>query len=90
MTTHINERTVTFRRAFTLGSLNEEFPAGHYTVQTLVEAQHGLTHRTYKSLTTTLVVGPGLGQPGQTRMIVIDPQDLQSAFSRDSRSAAAA
>lgn len=90
MTTHINERIVTFQRAFTLGSLNEEFPAGDYTVQTLVEAQQDMAHRTYKSLTTTLVVGPGVGRPGQTRMIVIDPQDLQTAFARDSRKKAAA
>ncbi len=86
MNTHTNERPVTFRHPFHLDAVDEDFPAGKYMIQTLVESVTNSAFRGYKALSTKLVVEPGIGGHSERRMIDIDPLVLQSMFAKDNRS----
>ena len=86
MNTHTNERLITFRHSFRLDSVDEDFPAGSYRVQTVIETLNNSAYRDYRTLATTLVVEPGTAGQGEPRMIDIDPLALQRAFAKDGRS----
>jgi hypothetical protein len=83
MKTRINKRLVTFLSPFSLDSLNADLPAGDYTIETLEETVSGPSFRTYRGLTTTMIVRPKHGTRGLTQFLEIDPTELDAALARD-------
>ena len=85
MNVHKNERIVRFRHPFRLDSVDEDFPAGNYFVQTQIETLGENALRSFRTLSTKLVVTPGTAGQSEPRMIDIDPLALQRAFANDNR-----
>jgi hypothetical protein len=77
-----NSRTVTFSKPFTLVGLDEEQPAGSYTVETDEEQLPVLLHTGYRRTMTWLTV-PSHATAGATQMVSIDPSELEAALARD-------
>ena len=83
MAMRTSKKTVSFRRPFTLKSLDEVLPAGTYTVETDEEPITGISFLAYRRIQTLLYVH---GKPGQTvpsRLLTIDPNELDAALKRD-------
>jgi hypothetical protein len=72
---------VTFVRPFLLKGVDEELPAGSYTIETIEEPLAGLTFLSYRRVATAIVLS---ANGGRSRQIVsIDAQDLAAAEARD-------
>ena len=81
MTGRTGTKVVTFRRRFRLAGLDDELPAGTYTVETH-EERLDLSFEAYRRLATWIRVP--LGSPmGSSQSIPIDPADLEAALARD-------
>jgi len=78
-----NSRTVTFSKPFTLVGLDEERPAGSYTVETDEEQLPVLLHTGYRRTMTWLTVPSHATTTGATQMVSIDPSELEAALARD-------
>lgn len=85
MNMHTNERLVRFRNPFRLDAVDEDFPAGDYIIQTLIESVNKPPLQSYRALATKLVVKPDTAGQGAPRMVDIDPLALHRAFAQDSR-----
>lgn len=85
MTNRVSKRLVTFRNPFFLESLEEEWPAGDYTIETEEEPLDGLSFHAYRRIRTTMIIYPKRGRNphGNTRLIAIDPSELDAALARD-------
>jgi hypothetical protein len=83
MTVRTSRKTVTFTRPFSLCGIDEEQPAGSYTVETDEEELPGLSFPAYRRIATLII----LRSRGRGRIIEevvsIDPLELQAAQERD-------
>jgi hypothetical protein len=79
-TTRITERTVTFRKPFTLAGEEASFAAGDYLVQTDEEMIEGISFPAWRRVATTIHVRSN----GATQARVINPRTLDLMLARDS------
>ncbi|WIM10180.1 hypothetical protein [Enhydrobacter sp.] len=83
MSTRSTERTLTFRRQFSLSAVDGSLPAGHYLVVTEEEPLEGLSFAAWQRVRTLLFL-PADALPGQAREVVpIDPNELDAALAAD-------
>jgi hypothetical protein len=78
-------RIVIFTRAFVIGGFDQELPAGEYAVETEEELLSGLSFPVYRRVATTLYVDRIPGRPGVKEAWRIDPEALDAARLRDSK-----
>jgi hypothetical protein len=83
MANRISKHLVTFRSPFYLDSLEEEWPAGHYTIETEEEPLDSPSFLAFRRIATTMIVHTKRGQRTQTKFIAIDPAELADALARD-------
>lgn len=76
-------KTVTFRRPFVLGGVDEMLPAGAYSVETDEELLEGISFPAYRRILTLIGLHPKPGHPGLTQKLTIDPNELDAALKRD-------
>lgn len=86
MTVRTTRKTVTFASSFVLGDFDEVLPPGAYEVETDEELLEGLSFHAYRR-TLTLLHLPG--PRGLSRVLTVDPNELDAALKRDGASAAA-
>jgi hypothetical protein len=79
MSVRTTRSSVTFNSAFRLKGIDQEQPAGTYEIETDEEQIELTTHTGYVRLATLLY----LRSAGITRLIAIDPIDLENALVRD-------
>ena len=83
MSTRSIERTLTFRRAFTLSAVDGPLPAGRYRVITEEEPLEGLSFAAWQRVRTLLFL-PADAPPGAAREVVpVDPAELEVAHAAD-------
>lgn len=87
MTIRTTKRTVTFVNPFTLGDFDEVLPPGTYDVETDEERLEGLSFHAYRRILTLIQLPTKSGQPGLSRTLTIDPNELDLALKRDAASA---
>ncbi|KCZ47088.1 hypothetical protein HY17_06680 [Hyphomonas sp. CY54-11-8] len=85
MTNRISKQLVTFRSPFYLDSLEEEWPAGNYTIETEEEPLDSPSFLAFRRINTTMIVHTKRGARTQTRFVNIDPAELADALARDQR-----
>jgi hypothetical protein len=83
MTVRTSKKTVTFRRPFVLGDIDEGLPAGAYSVETDEELIEGLSFPVWRRILTVIHLHPYPGHPGLTQTLTIDPNELNAALGRD-------
>ena len=83
MTIRTTKETVTFKRPFNLASFNRELPAGAYSVETDEELLEGISFPVYRRIATLIHLHADAGMPGLTQTLIIDPQELDAARTRD-------
>ncbi len=83
MATRTSNKTVTFKRSFVLGGLNEVLPAGAYSVETDEEPIDGISFVAYRRILTLIHLPAESGNPGLSRTLTIDPNELEEALRRD-------
>ena len=74
---------MTFSRPFTLGGFDAELPAGAYSVETDEEPIEGISFVAYRRALTLIHLPAKSGNPGLTRTLTIDPNELEAALKRD-------
>ena len=80
MTRRTTVKTVTFIRPFTLrGGMDEELPAGPYTVETDEELIEPLSFVAYRCMASRMHMPLPLGEFGPVQMVLIDPDELSEA-----------
>jgi len=83
MATRTTHATVTFRRPFTLSSLDGPQPAGTYRLETDEEQIEGLSFNAFRR-TSVMLHLPANAAPGVTRQVVpVDPQEFADALLAD-------
>ena len=83
MSTRSTERTLTFRRPFSLSVLDEPLPSGRYRVITEEEPLEGLSFAAWQRVRTLLLL-PANSLSGKAREVVpIDPHELEAALAAD-------
>jgi hypothetical protein len=83
MTLRSTERTLTFRRPFSLSAVDGPLPAGRYRVITEEEPLEGLSFVAWQRARTLLFL-PADALPGKAREVVpIDPNELDAALAAD-------
>jgi hypothetical protein len=75
--------TVTFRRPFVLGLLDEVLPAGAYHVEIDEELLEGISFPVYRRTSAQIDLPPDPRHPGRTQTLIIDPKELEAALKRD-------
>lgn len=88
MTIRTSRKTVTFRRPFVLGGVDEALPAGAYSVRTDVQLSEGVSFPAYRRISTRIHLHAEPGHPSLTRALTIDPNELDAALLRDQAPAA--
>jgi hypothetical protein len=83
MTIRTRKRTVTFRRPFVLGGIDEELPAGAYDVETDEELLEGISFPAYRRISTLIYLDSNPDHPGLKQMLTIDLNELDAALTRD-------
>ena len=83
MAKRTSTKTVTFMRPFVLAGFNEVLPAGSYCVETDEEPVEGISFVAYRRILTLLHLPAKSGNPGLTRTLTIDPNELEDALKRD-------
>lgn len=88
MTVRTTRKTVTFRSAFRLGGFDlggfdELLPAGAYVVETDEEPVAGISVPAYRRKMTVIHLHTRPGHLGQTRLLTVDPRELDAALERD-------
>lgn len=83
MTTRTISKTVTFRKPFVLGGSDETLPAGTYTVETDEELLDTVSFIAYRRVLTLIHLPANPGNRGRTRTVIIDPNELDAALTRD-------
>ena len=83
MTIRTTKKTVTFRKPFVLGGFDEVLPAGAYSVETDEELLEGVSFPAYRRILTVIHLHSKPSQPGLTRTLTIDPNELDAALQRD-------
>lgn len=83
MSTRSTERTLTFRRPFSLSAVDGPLPSGQYGVVTEEEPLEGLSFPAWQRVRTLLFL-PANSMPGKAREVVpIDPNELEAALAAD-------
>jgi len=83
MSTRSIERTLTFRRPFTLSAVDAPLPSGRYRVITEEEPLEGVSFAAWQR-TRTLLFLPADSLPGRAREVVpVDPNELAAAQAAD-------
>ncbi len=77
--TRTTRASVTFRHPFELFGFDRLAPPGTYDVDTEEEIIEGNDWTAYRRIATVLHLRIG----GRTRMVTIDPEDLQFALTKD-------
>jgi len=80
MTVRTRRAEVTFRFPFSLGGVDNELPAGTYTIETDEELLEQMSFPAYHRIATSIIVPRGTGSYQKFR---IDPADLEAAQQRD-------
>lgn len=88
MPTRIISKIVIFERSFVIEGFNETLSAGSYQVDTEERLIQGLSFQTYLTVLTTIHLHSRSGNLTQSRAMTIDPNDLEVALMRDSKSPA--
>jgi hypothetical protein len=83
MTIRTSKKTVTFRKPFVLGEFDEVLPAGAYSVETDEELLEGISFPAWRRKLTLIHLPAKSGNPGLTRTLTIDPNELDEALKRD-------
>jgi len=83
MTVRTHYTTVTFRRPFRLGDIDEVLPAGAYSLETDEELLEGISFPTYQRILTLMHLHAEPGHPGVERLLTVDPKELDEALERD-------
>ena len=83
MTRRTSERIVTFRKPFTLGENREIHAPGKHLVVTEEELIEDLSFAAYRRILTEIHLPPIRRAPSVTRVLPIDPKDLDAAIKRD-------
>jgi len=83
VTIRTSEKRVTFRRPFVLGGSDEVFPAGTYSVETDEELLEGISFPAYRRVLTLIHLNATPAHPGLSRVLTIDPDELDTALERD-------
>ncbi len=85
----MNRRTaiahVTFRRPFRLANMAEALPAGRYAIETEQETLCQVSLLPFRRIATRI----RLDKAGASRLLAIDPDDLEAALAADLRPARA-
>jgi hypothetical protein len=82
MTKRTSKKTVTFRKPFVLGGFDEVLPAGAYSVETDEELLEGISFPAYRRILTVIHLRAKSDNPGLTRTLTIDPNELDAALKR--------
>lgn len=83
MANRISKHLVTFDHPFRLAEVDEDLPAGNYTVETENQDLDGTTFIAHRCIETVLIVRPPQGSRKPIRFINIDPNGLAAALARD-------
>ena len=83
MAIRTSKKTVTFKRPFVLGGFSEVLPAGSYSVETDEEPMEGISFLAYRKILTLIHLPAKSGNPGLTRTLTIDSNELEEALKRD-------
>ncbi len=83
MTIRTSRKTVIFGRPFTLRGFDEVLPAGAYTVETDEEPLAGISFLAYRRISTLLHLHGKPGSAVLTRVLTVDPNELDAALERD-------
>jgi hypothetical protein len=83
MSARSTERTLTFRRPFSLSAFDKPLPSGKYRVVTEEEPLEGLSFAAWQRVRTLLFL-PADSLPGKSREVVpVDPNELEAAQAAD-------
>ena len=85
MTVRTTSRTVTFMHPFNLSGMDEEQPAGTYTVETDEELLQTLSLPAYKRISTLIRLPARPGSTVLTRIVEVNPLELAAVLARDAR-----
>jgi hypothetical protein len=83
MTMRTSQKTVTFRRPFSLSGMDRVQPAGTYTVETNEELLEGVSFPVWRRTATVILLRPQAGVAGLGEDLDIDPQELEAAQEGD-------
>ena len=83
MTQRISKQLVTFRQPFFLESIEGEWPAGDYTIETEEESIDSVSFLAFRRVGTTMIVHTRRNGRARHQYVVIDPAELDAAISRD-------
>ena len=83
MTNRVSKRLVTFAHPFRLDSIERQWPAGEYTIETDEEPLDSNSFVAFRTVGTTMIVYPRPGRSGQHMFIEIDAGELEAALLRD-------
>lgn len=87
MTIRTSEKTVTFKNPFFLAGFDEMLPAGSYIVETDEELLEGVSFPAYRRILTVIHLHAKPNNPGITRTLTVDPNELDAALQRDQAAA---
>jgi hypothetical protein len=80
------QTTVTFKSPFFLVGLDEEQPAGTYSIETDEERLEALSFSAYHRVQTLIHLHPKTGNPSLIQTMRIDPEELAAALRCDQAS----
>lgn len=83
MTNRVSKRLVTFKNPFTLDSIERQWPAGDYTIETEEEPLGTKSSAPYRTICTTMILHPQSGKSGRHIFIEIEASELDAALLRD-------
>lgn len=83
MTIRSSSKTVTFRRPSRIHGVDEVVPAGTYRVETDEDLAEGFSAHIRRRILTVIHLPARLGNPGNTRAVSVDPNELDAALDRD-------
>lgn len=83
MTHRVSKRLVTFKKPFRLDSIDRQWPAGDYTIETEEEPLDSNSVLAYHTVCTTMILHPPSGKSGRHIFIEIEASELEAALARD-------
>ncbi|ABI75796.1 conserved hypothetical protein [Hyphomonas neptunium ATCC 15444] len=83
MTNRVSKRLVTFNKPFRLDSIERQWPAGDYTIETEEEPLDSKSLLAYRTICTTMILHPPSGKSGRHIFIEIEASELDQALLRD-------
>lgn len=82
-TTRINKKIAVFDHPFCLDEIEEQMPAGRYTIETEEESLSNLSYIAFRRIATVLIARPPPSSFKPVRFWTIDPDGLALALKRD-------